>query len=133
MGSQKYGFDDVRNVLERASARETAARVTVGAFCRAFLGELNVALLSHVVQIGTVKTSKRRQLPTPDDLAAIDRSPVRCFDPDASKRMVAEIDRLRKERDTIGGSSRSWRTALRRAWVPTCTTTASSTRGWRWR
>ncbi len=103
VGSQKYGFDDVRNVLERASARETAARVTVGAFCRAFLGELNVALLSHVVQIGTVKTSKRGQLPTPDDLAAIDRSPVRCFDPDASKRMVAEIDQLRKERDTIGG------------------------------
>ena len=103
VGSQKYGFDDVRNVLERASARETAARVTVGAFCRAFLGELSVALLSHVVQIGTVKISKRRQLPTPDDLAAIDRSPVRCFDPEASKQMVAEIDRLRKDRDTIGG------------------------------
>ncbi len=74
-GSQKYGFDDVRNVLERASARETAARVTVGALCRSFLSELGMQLLSHVVQIGRVKAPKRRRPPGPDDLAAIDRVP----------------------------------------------------------
>jgi chorismate synthase len=102
-GSQKYGFDDVRNVLERASARETAARVALGAFCKAFLGALGVQVLSHVVRIGTVAVRARSVVPTPDDLPAIDRSPVRSFDPDAGARMVAEIDRIRRARDTVGG------------------------------
>jgi chorismate synthase len=103
VGAQKYGFDDVRNVLERASARETAARVTAGSFCRWFLAELGVQILSHVVRIGSVKAPSRRRVPMPDDAAEIDRSPVRCADPDASRAMVAEIDRVRKARDTVGG------------------------------
>ncbi len=102
-GALKYGFDDVRNVLERASARETAARVTAGSFCRWFLEELGVRIVSHVVRIGSVKTPMRSRPPTPDDVEAIDRSPVRCLDPEASRAMVAEIDRLRKARDTVGG------------------------------
>ncbi|HEX7248019.1 MAG TPA: chorismate synthase [Actinomycetota bacterium] len=102
-GSQKYGFDDVRNVLERASARETAARTTAGTFCRWFLAELGLELVSHVVRIGSVKAPARAPVPSPDDVAAVDRSPVRCFDAGTSKAMVAEIDRLRKARDTVGG------------------------------
>ena len=101
-GAQKYGFDDVRNVLERASARETAARVAAGAICRSFLTELGVDVLSHVVQIGTVK-ARRRAAPTPADRARIDASPVRCADPDAAAAMVAEIDRLRAAKDSLGG------------------------------
>ena len=102
-GAQKYGFDDVRNVLERASARETAARVTIGALCRGFLRALGIEVVSHVVQIGSVRTPARRTPPGPHDQDAIDASPVRCADPAASKKMVAEIDRLRKARDTVGG------------------------------
>jgi len=102
-GAQKYGFDDVRNVLERASARETAARVTVGALCRGFLRALGIEVVSHVVQIGSVKAPARRALPGPHDQEAIDASPVRCADPATSKKMVAEIDALRKARDTVGG------------------------------
>jgi len=102
VGSLKYGFDDVRNVLERASARETAARVAVGALCKAFLGELGVDVLSHVVQVGKVKATRVKP-PGPCDLAAVDDSPVRCADPEVSKAMVAEIDRLRRAKDTVGG------------------------------
>jgi len=102
-GVQKYGFDDVRNVLERASARETAARVTAGTFCRWFLAELGIEIVSHVVRIGSVKVRARSAVPGPGDAARVDRSPVRCLDADASKAMVAEIDRLRKARDTVGG------------------------------
>lgn len=101
-GVQKYGFDDVRNVLERASARETAARVAVGYFCKAFLAELGIGVLSHVVRIGKAKSAGKK-LPGVDDRATIDRSPVRCFDPPSSKLMVAEIDTIRKARDTVGG------------------------------
>jgi chorismate synthase len=101
-GVLKYGFDDVRNVLERASARETAARVALGAFCKAFLGELGIQVLSHVVRIGRA-ASRSRRLPTPADLDAIDASPVRAFDRAAGARMVAEVDRVRRERDTLGG------------------------------
>ena len=101
-GALKYGFDDIRNVLERASARETAARVAVGSFCRAFLHALEIEILSHVVQIGRVR-ARRGSLPTPEDLDAIDASPVRCVDPEAGERMVAEIDRLRAARDSVGG------------------------------
>jgi chorismate synthase len=102
VGVQKYGFDDVRNVLERASARETAARVAIGSFCRAFLQELGIRLVSHVVQIGRAR-SRRTTAPGLDDLAAIDASPVRCADPAAADRMVQEIDRLRAQGDTLGG------------------------------
>jgi len=102
VGALKYGFDDVRNVLERASARETAARVAAGAFCKAFLGALGISVLSHVVQIGKVRAGRRRS-PEPGDLEAVDASPVRCADPEAAKAMTAEIDRLRKAKDTVGG------------------------------
>ncbi|HYF11773.1 MAG TPA: chorismate synthase, partial [Actinomycetota bacterium] len=97
-----YGFDDVRNVLERASARETAMRVALGTFCKAFLAQLGIEVLSHVVRIGSVPTTGRR-LPTPADLDAIDASPVRAFDDRAAARMVEEIDRVRRAKDTIGG------------------------------
>jgi chorismate synthase len=101
-GVQKYGFDDVRNVLERASARETVARVALGVFCKAFLAELKIHVLSHVVRIGRVAVRSTR-LPRPEDLDAIDASPVRCLDKVVSDRMVAEIDRALKARDTVGG------------------------------
>ena len=102
-GVMKYGFDDVRDVLERASARETAARVAIGAVCRAFLGELGIRLVSHVVRIGTVATRASMRPPEPGDLDAIDASPVRCADETTAARMVEEIDRVRKARDTVGG------------------------------
>ncbi len=102
VGALKYGFDDVRNVLERASARETAARVAAGAFCRWFLQELGVEVLSHVVRIGKV-AAPRGKAPEPSDRGAIESSAVRCVDPAASKAMVQEIDRLRKAKDTAGG------------------------------
>jgi chorismate synthase len=102
VGALKYGFDDVRNVLERASARETAARVAAGALCKAFLLELGVRVFSHVVQIGKVK-ARRASPPTPADVGAIDASPVRCADAVAGREMVAEIDRLRKAKDSVGG------------------------------
>ncbi len=103
VGVQKYGFDDVRNVLERASARETVARVAGAALCKAFLGELGTSILSHVVRIGRVAVPASARLPTPHDLESIDASPVRCLDERASERMVEEIDRARHERDTLGG------------------------------
>jgi chorismate synthase len=102
-GAQKYGFDDVRNVLERASARETAARVAAAAVCKAFLSELGVSVLSHIVRIGRVATPTSSPLPRPEDLEAIDASDVRCLDEATSARMVEEIDRARRDRDTLGG------------------------------
>ena len=101
-GALKYGFDDVRNVLERASARETAMRVGLGVFCKAMLAELGIAVVSHVVRIGKV-ASRSTRLPRPEDLEAVDASPVRCLDEVVADRMVAEIDRIRKNRDTVGG------------------------------
>jgi chorismate synthase len=103
VGAQKYAFDDVRNVLERASARETAARVAVGCVAKAFLAELGIAVVSHVVRIGRATAPARAPRPLPEDLDAVDASPVRCFDPVAAVRMVAEIDAVRKARDTLGG------------------------------
>ncbi|MGZ5297263.1 MAG: chorismate synthase [Actinomycetota bacterium] len=103
VGVQKYGFDDVRNVLERASARETAARVAVGACCKALLSEIGIGVLSHVVRIGTVKVPARSPVPVLADLDSIDASPVRCADASAADRMVAEIDRIRRSKDTVGG------------------------------
>jgi chorismate synthase len=103
-GMQKYGFDDARNVLERASARETAARVAAGYFCKAFLAELGSAVLSHVVRIGSAAVpAGRRRTPGPGDLPAIDRNPVRCFDPRVGERMVVAIRAAQRARDTLGG------------------------------
>jgi chorismate synthase len=102
VGTQKYGLTDVRNVLERASARETAARVAGGAVAKAFLRDLGVQIFSHVIQITGVKAPRRDEL-TPSDFSSVDESPVRCLDPDATKAMVAEIDRLRKANESLGG------------------------------
>lgn len=102
-GMMKYDFDDARDVLERASARETAARVAIGAIARALLSSIGIEVLSHVVQIGSAATPPRMPLPGPGDLDKVDSSPVRCFDADASEAMVAEIDRAGSEGDSLGG------------------------------
>jgi chorismate synthase len=102
-GLLKFGHDDVRNVLERASARETAARVAAGGLARAFLAALGVSVHSHVLQIGSVRAAEREEL-APEDFTEVDDSPVRCLDPDAGERMVEEIDRLRKANETLGGT-----------------------------
>ncbi|MCW2980061.1 MAG: aroC [Solirubrobacterales bacterium] len=103
VGSQKYGFTDIRNVLERASARETAARVAAGGVARGFLTALGVEVHSHVSRIASVVAAERENL-TPADFAGIDDDPVRTLDPDASKEMVAEINRLRKANESLGGT-----------------------------
>jgi chorismate synthase len=103
VGVQKYGFDDVRNVLERASARETTARVALGCLCKAFLAEVGISVISHVVRIGKVATPARARVPLPEDLEAVDASPVRCLDERTGRKMVEQIDRVRRERDTLGG------------------------------
>jgi chorismate synthase len=102
-GMLKYEFEDARNVLERASARETAARVAVAALAKALLGQLGVDVLSHVVRIGTVAVEEGSPLPAPGDLEAIDASPVRCFDSAASQAMVDEIEAAGAEGDSLGG------------------------------
>jgi chorismate synthase len=102
VGTQKYGFSDVRNVLERASARETAARVAGGAVAKAYLGALGVSVRSHVIQITAVKAPRREALKL-EDFDHVDESPVRCLDPEATTAMVAEIDRLRKANESLGG------------------------------
>jgi chorismate synthase len=102
VGALKYGHDDVRNVLERASARETAARVAAGAIAKEFLAALGVSVHSHVLRIGSVEAAARDDL-GPEDFDRVDDSPVRCLDPDAEERMVAEIDRLRKANESLGG------------------------------
>jgi chorismate synthase len=103
-GMQKYGFDDARPVLERASARETAARVAIGEVAKAFLRQaLGVEVLSHVVALGEVSVPPDAPLPVPADLARIDADPVRCFDAGTSAKMVAHIDELKKGGDTLGG------------------------------
>ena len=102
-GMQKYGFADARPILERASARETAARVALGEVARRMLSQvLGVQILSHVVAIGSVRAPDDLA-PSPDDAAAVDADPVRCFDPAASQAMVDEIDAVRKDGDTLGG------------------------------
>jgi chorismate synthase len=103
VGMQKYGFDDARPVLERASARETAARVALGEVARQFLRQaLGVEILSHVIALGEV-SAPEGVLPGPSDLALVDESPVRCFDEDAAAAMVAHIDEIKKSGDTLGG------------------------------
>lgn len=100
-GALKMGESDIRNVLERASARETAARVAAGALAKTFLAVFGINVLSHVVRIGEVET----EMPLPDfsDLAKIDLSPVRCFSKQASEQMVKAIEKAAKEGDTLGG------------------------------
>lgn len=102
-GMQKYGFDEARPVLERASARETAARVALGAVARAFLGELGVHLVAHTIAIGPVRVPEGRPLPLPGDVDRLDADPLRCFDADTSALMVAEVDAAHKDGDTLGG------------------------------
>jgi len=103
VGTQKYKQSDVRNILERASARETAARVAGGALCKAFLRELRVAVRSHVLQIASVRAPELERALTVDDFAEVDSSPVRCLDAETTKAMVEEIDDLRKANESLGG------------------------------
>lgn len=103
VGMQKYGFEEARPVLERASARETAARVALGAVARAFLAELGVSLVSHTVGLGTVSVPDGTALPTANDVAALDADPLRCFDAETSAAMVAEVDAAHRDGDTLGG------------------------------
>ena len=102
-GMQKYDFPEARNVLERASARETAARVALGAVARKFLGELGIRLVSHTLSIGTVRVPEGAALPGPDDVAALDADPLRCFHAETSAGMVAEVDAAHEDGDTLGG------------------------------
>jgi chorismate synthase len=101
-GMQKYGFGDARDVLERASARETAARVAAGAVAKAFLAELGIGIVSHIVQMGPV-VAKSTARPTVADLELVDESQVRCFDPEAEAAMVAEVKAAAKAGDSLGG------------------------------
>ncbi len=102
-GMQKYGFLDSRPVLERASARETAARVALGAVASSFLNELGISIVTHTVAIGSVSVPSSANLPLSTDQTKLDEDPVRCFDSETSKKMVAEIDECHKDGDTLGG------------------------------
>jgi len=103
VGMQKYNFEEARNVLERASARETAARVALGAVARSFLSGLGIELVSHTLSIGTVRVPAGSALPRFEDVAALDADPLRCFDKATSDAMVAEVDRAHDDGDTLGG------------------------------
>jgi chorismate synthase len=103
VGMQKYGFDEARNVLERASARETATRVALAAFAKALLAEVGISVISHVVRIGEVAVADDAPAPDPADLERIDADPVRCLDPAVSQAMQERIDLAKAERDTLGG------------------------------
>jgi chorismate synthase len=101
-GMQKYGFDDARDVLERASARETAARVAAGALAKIFLGTIGVEILSHVVQMGSARNTTAVR-PLMSDLLVVDESPVRCFNKDSEAQMIAQIEAAAKDGDSLGG------------------------------
>jgi chorismate synthase len=101
-GMQKYGFGDARDVLERASARETAARVAAGSMAKLLLRQLGAEVLSHVIQMGAART-KSTDRPGPDDLDRVDASEVRCFDAEAEQAMIDEIKAAAKEGDSLGG------------------------------
>ncbi len=104
VGMQKYSFSDARAILERASARETAARVALGAVAKAFLKQsLGIEILSHVVSIGVAKLPEDYKLPTFSDLEKIDTDPVRCFDQKTSDAIVSEIESAHRDGDTLGG------------------------------
>jgi len=102
-GMQKYGFLDSRPVLERASARETAARVALGAVASAFLSALDIKLVTHTVALGTVQSASDLELPKPEDVDRLDADPLRAFNADLSAAMVAEVDLAHSEGDTLGG------------------------------
>ena len=102
-GMQKYGFDDARPVLERASARETAARVALGAVAKSFLSACGVTVFSHTVGIGSVQIPRGTAIPGPGDRSRIDEDMLRCADPDTSARMVEEVDAAHSSGDTLGG------------------------------
>ncbi len=102
-GILKYGHDDIRNILERASARETAARVAAGALARQFLAALGVTIRSHVTRIASITAPAPAELGV-GDFEGVDESPVRCLDAEAEAAMVEEINRLRKENESLGGS-----------------------------
>jgi chorismate synthase len=104
VGTWKYRTGDVRNILERASARETAARVAGGALCKAFLQALGVEVRSHVTRITSVTAPTPSRALRVEDFAHVDASPVRCLDPDASAAMVREINVLRKANESLGGT-----------------------------
>ncbi|MDA8081233.1 MAG: chorismate synthase [Actinomycetota bacterium] len=104
VGMQKYGFDDARDILERASARETVARTAAGCLAKALLAKMGVSVLSHVVQLGGVSAGGALR-PLPEDLESIDESPVRCFDPTVEDAMVEEIKAAAKEGDSLGGAA----------------------------
>ncbi len=102
-GMQKYGFDEARPVLERASARETATRVALGAVARSFLASLGIEAVAHTVAIAEVSAPENAPLPRPRDVSALDDDPLRCFDATTSEAMVARVDAAHKEGDTLGG------------------------------
>lgn len=102
-GMQKYGFDEARPVLERASARETATRVALGAVARSFLASLGIEAVAHTVAIAEVSAPDNAPLPRPRDVSALDDDPLRCFDATTSEAMVARVDAAHKEGDTLGG------------------------------
>jgi len=104
VGMQKYGFDDARDILERASARETVARTAAGCLAKALLAKMGVSVLSHVVQLGGVSVGDAPR-PLPQDLEVIDESRVRCFDPAFEEVMVEEIKTAAKEGDSLGGAA----------------------------
>ncbi|MFZ7088634.1 chorismate synthase [Curtobacterium sp. RRHDQ10] len=103
VGMQKYGFDESRPILERASARETAARVALGAVAKSFLAELGIRSVSHTLQVGTVRVPDDAALPMPDDVDRLDDDQLRCFDSTTSERMVVEVESAKKDGDTLGG------------------------------
>jgi chorismate synthase len=104
VGMQKYNFDDARPILERASARETAARVALGAVARSFLEQsVGITILSHVLSIGSVRVPEGTQLPLAGDMKSIDADPVRCADSATSEAMIAEIEKAHRDGDTLGG------------------------------
>jgi chorismate synthase len=100
---QKYAFDEARPVLERASARESAARVALGSVASSFLRTLGIELVTHTVAIGTVSVPESANLPRPRDVDSIDEDPLRCFDRETSARMVSEVESAHKDGDTLGG------------------------------
>ncbi len=104
VGMQKYNFDDARPILERASARETAARVALGAVARNFLEQsVGITILSHVLSIGSVRVPDDTKLPGAKDMKLIDEDPVRCADAQSSQAMIAEIEKAHRDGDTLGG------------------------------
>lgn len=104
VGMQKYGFDDARDVLERASARETVARTAAGCLAKAMLAKLGVSVLSHIVQLGGVSVGDSPK-PSPEDIEKVDESPVRCFDRNSEEAMISEIKAAAKAGDSLGGAA----------------------------